>query len=66
MLRIAIAAGLLVSVAACKQRNTAPDPAVPVTSETQSPGIPVANTADGSAANTGNLVNGTQGPTGKK
>ena len=64
--RIAILAGLLVSLTACTQKNTAPYPAAPVTTQTQSPGIPVAATADGTAANTGNLVNAPQGATGKK
>lgn len=65
-LRIAITVSVFFAIAGCKQSNPAPVPAGPVTSETQSPGIPVANTADGTAANTGNLVNGPQAPTGKK
>ena len=65
-LRILLTAGLLVSVAACKQSNPAPVREAPITSETESSRIPVANAADGTAANTGNLVNGPQGTTGKK
>jgi len=65
-LSICVLAGCLAFAACGDKAGKAPDQKANVTSTTDPTREPVAETPDGSAANTGNRTNGAQAPTAQK